>query len=750
MKTIDIYKIAISLSCKERKHWYSLFQNSVHSISDTWNTATFENFIVALYANLEREQAKSSSSVIAYGAGNRAQECLPYVLRHTEIVEIWDAYATIDSLYNIPVVKPHFDSADHTMDVVIFIDDRTRRNDVISLFEAKGYKMTYSYRDYIMISESIAYFPTIDEIITDETRTLFYDYVGQYEVIHSKHSPVNYTVIPKKLETVQIDLENVSGKAKNLSERLLSLLTITKTNIDNMVYDFCSSNLDNAFDFSYKLELFLRNVLANGIKTKERPIRMRDDVPYDQFAVFAVLKETLAYICSDIPKALHVIQLLKTLSPNSVPIISVECYYLVQCNRFEEALALVRVAMKKEPNALLASETFCHIAASCKENGILVSEVLPDYDLRERFCWSGLNFVLCSGFDNNTGDAEFLPCFRTLQCAANPSGEFWGSEEWVEFRRSILDGSFRYCQKNQCPNIAAGWLPKKSECNNAKIKRMLDGDLTSIPPIEELHLSYDFHCNLHCPSCRLEFKTNNVKQNTRLNTLFEKNLRPLLKNTKHLTLSGCGEAIISPHSKYVLQSMSSAEYPELAVELRTNVFSFHAEAWKALGSGREVIKHVAASIDASSKELFEQLRCPAKWDIVLQNLAFIQQLRNANAIDLFEFHVVVQTDNIDELVDIIKMAIKFDADVVTFSRLVNWRGMSEEMYYKINPFYEEHPQHNRLMQVIDEIKNLRKHIENGDCDLTISRKHKLFINTHCVPDPNSSYDVIRIGKLKIR
>jgi molybdenum cofactor biosynthesis enzyme MoaA len=752
MKVKDIIKIAASLNLYEKKQWISLFQSSVKPDSVVLDDDCFENFIIALYATLKENISGFLSPIIAYGAGNIAKDFLPQIRQYTDIIEIWDSYSGTDFLYDIPVVRPHFDTADSGTNVVIFIDNCSVRYDVISLFELKGYAKVYSYKDFILILESISYYSYVGKDINDNTRRLLNSFVDQYEIICSKYAPVNYSAIPQKYKSAKLVIESAYGNASDLSKRLFALLTVSDSNrsaVEKFVFDFFGTKFENEFNFAYQMEIFLRRLLADGVKTRERPIRMLNDSSYDQFAVFAAVRETLECVCNDFHKSLTIIRLLRKLSPNSVPLMSVECYFLIKCNHLEEALQLSRYSMRKEPNALLSNETFYQIAIICKEKGIYVAEPLPEYDLGERFCWSGIQFALCSGFDAKENTAEFLPCFRTLQCAAYPNGNFWSGDEWVEFRKSLVDGSFKYCQKNQCSNIVAGWLPKKADCKSIELRKIFKSDFSVIPQLDELHFSYDFHCNLKCPSCRLEIKSNSAERNEELNMLFEKNLRPLLKTAKHLCLSGCGEAIISPHSKHVLQSLSPEEYPELAIELRTNVFSFNPTTWNTLGTGGNLIRHVAASIDAASKELFEQFRYPAKWDVVLKNLTFIQSLRNSGEIDMFEFHVVVQTDNIGELTDIIKMAAKYDADVITFSQLVNWRGMSEAEYRRLNPFLEDNPRHGELMQVIEEIKNLRVEIENDECDPTCGKK-KLFINMHCVPDPNSTYDAIRIGKLKIR
>ena len=128
----------------------------------------------------------------------------------------------------------------------------------------------------------------------------------------------------------------------------------------------------------------------------------------------------------------------------------------------------------------------------------------------KRFCWSGINYAWCGGVDID-GSPVFGPCFRAVECAARPAGEFWKSREWELFRESLLDGTFRYCQKNQCSNIIGDWLPRKERVPDIKI-----GDL----PVE-LHLSYDSYCNLCCPSCRTAFVHNSDEETRKLDCFYE-------------------------------------------------------------------------------------------------------------------------------------------------------------------------------------------------------------------------------------
>lgn len=752
MKHAELYKIVNSLTKAEQDRWKERFMMSMKPEFQYPCGISFEGFLFALSIKAEEVWSETHVPVIAYGAGNMAKDFLPAVQDYTEVIEIWDAYVNSDSLYGIPIVRPRED-VNPERPVIVFLDDRRIRNEVILSLEQKGCREIYYYKDFMQIMTVLPHLEYIKKNVLKETWQLFQDFTQQYKIIRDGRPQVNYAVIPKKFHLEQLNLGKTKNHEEELLEKLSEVLILDPADQERtrkIVRELLSENIENAFSFACKMEIFLRSLLSDGVKTVKRPIRMFNDTPYDRFAVLEAVQKTVSCLCGDhSEKKLSLIGFLRICSPESVPLMSAECFFLQECGKWNQALEAARREMKKEPNDLLANETFYQIASAYKKRGGIVEEPLPEYDLKERFCWSGFTFALCHGFDKKNEKAEFLPCFRTLQCGAAPVGDFWSGEEWAEFRKSILDGSFKYCQKNQCTNLVAGWLPKKKECTHEDVKKMIEGDATIIPPLEELHFSYDSHCNLKCPSCRLEIKTNTKEETEELNALYEKNLKPMVKSAKHLCLSGCGEAMLSPHSRKILQSLSREEYPELEVELRTNVTSFSPQMWNGLGEGRKLIRHVAASIDSSSKEKFERLRFPARWETVLKNLEFIQSLRNKGEIDLFEFHVVIQSENIEELTDIARMAIQYDADAVTYSRLVNWRGMSEEEYQKVNPFWNDHPQHERLVQALEELKMLRNAIETGRCELTKGRK-KVYINIHFYPDPNPSYDVIRNGRLKIR
>lgn len=622
--------------------------------------------------------------VIAYGAGKKAKEFLPDLLKYGKADEVWDKNASgNENLYDIPIVRPHPQSVNDDTLVLIFIDDISVRIEVSKWLFGEGIKHIFWYKDALKL---LAERTSIEGLVED------------YKIIGYDDAPVIFEYLPVKSD---------EGAAKK----------------------------------AYSLEIFLRKRIKDKPKTSYRPIRMAEDNPYDPFAVYEHIKqffkEDSCWNEISYEKKLNLIDKLIMLSQHKKVVERFKIDVYMENSDYSSSLLYAQDLCHKYPNSLFINDCFFEVATICKKEGISVEESLPEYDLSERFCWCGISFAWCGGINKEDGSPIWGPCFRPNQCSAKPQGPFWEGEEWKEFRKSLLDGSFRYCQKTECPNIVAGWLPKKS---------IIDVDMSVIPPLEEVHLSYDAHCNLCCPSCRTEFCIDSKEIVEEYDRFYEEHIREYVRKAKHLCLSGCGEAILSPHSNKILKSLSRKEYPDLEVELRTNVTSVTPTSWKELGEGSEVIRHIAVSIDSSEKDVFEKLRYPAKWDMVRKNLRFIQSLRNNGQLDMFEFHVVVQADNVTQLLDIVKMAMDYDADAVTFSRIINWRGMETEEYDSKNPFWPSHALHETLKKEFERIEKFRNGIE----DRSISYKKKLYINMHFIPDPNDSYDEIRSGKIRIR
>src|SRR5947208_1182824 len=55
--------------------------------------------------------------------------------------------------------------------------------------------------------------------------------------------------------------------------------------------------------------------------------------------------------------------------------------------------------------------------------------------------------------------------------------EVWNSERAQDIRKSILDGSYKYCNSETCPKLVAKTLEKSESVKNRYRREIIDGNL---------------------------------------------------------------------------------------------------------------------------------------------------------------------------------------------------------------------------------------------------------------------------------
>ena len=104
--------------------------------------------------------------------------------------------------------------------------------------------------------------------------------------------------------------------------------------------------------------------------------------------------------------------------------------------------------------------------------------------------------------------------------STNSPTEIWNSKVANQIRRSVLDGSFSYCNKELCPHITTvtEYVQIVDEDEHKMYWDSLDNQETTFMP-KTLNCSYDKSCNLSCPSCRSKILMAKKSEQNRLNKL---------------------------------------------------------------------------------------------------------------------------------------------------------------------------------------------------------------------------------------
>jgi len=274
--------------------------------------------------------------------------------------------------------------------------------------------------------------------------------------------------------------------------------------------------------------------------------------------------------------------------------------------------------------------------------------------------------------------------------------EIWNSETAVEVRRSIIDGDFKYCL-DLCPAIGQGTLPRVSE---VPIELYGPAAEARSAPLawgpRQLALLHDRTCNLSCPSCRASLITATRQEKEEFEEILDRVIRPALPSLQVLEFGG-GEVLASHHLRSVVASIDREETPDLRMAIMTNATLFDQNAWNALQNVHGMMHLVYVSLDAASKDTFEELRRGGVWEKTLANVEFIASLRREGEIGEFGILFVVQAGNFREMRSFVRLGKRLGCDRILFHELVNFGTYPEGGFEERSIATPGHPRHQELL-----------------------------------------------------
>ncbi len=303
--------------------------------------------------------------------------------------------------------------------------------------------------------------------------------------------------------------------------------------------------------------------------------------------------------------------------------------------------------------------------------------------------------------------------------------EIWNGKKAQEFRKSCLDGTFRFCNINSCPHIQSKYVCVMLKTDIfKKIGEPLISDIKknrlvlSHGPLDVI-FTYDRSCNLSCPSCRRTHIIARGNRKKELLSIQEKFMNTFLSDATNLEISGSGDAFGSQLFRNFLFTLTRKQAPKCCyVNILTNGLLLKRYWPKLSPLVRECVSSVSVSIDACTKKTYEINRYPAKWEELLPNLEFLRLLKLYGKLESLRFSFVVQKNNYHEIIDFIKFAIFYSADYVQFQIIepdfLKDLGFKDYFFeWKEKAVHEKkHPEHNKLLKILSDpiLNNLKKKI----------------------------------------
>lgn len=253
---------------------------------------------------------------------------------------------------------------------------------------------------------------------------------------------------------------------------------------------------------------------------------------------------------------------------------------------------------------------------------------------------------------SNNGDCFVCICDAWLPVSVGNIEAFQSLEDiWQnpiakEIQQDVKDKKFTNCAVEHCG--------------------ILHGDI--LQPAYRINVALDTSCNLACPTCRREiinFSSGSVYEERlkRVNHFLK-----LLENFQHdlhIILIGNGDPLASTIIRPIILNWKPK--PNQKIILFTN--GLLMEKLLPDSSILHSVSEFHISVDAGSKQVYEQVRRPGKYEVLRKNLDWLSQHRPKNSEIILKF--TLSSDNVLDIENFTKMCshYKFRGEI---TKLDDW------------------------------------------------------------------------------
>lgn len=285
----------------------------------------------------------------------------------------------------------------------------------------------------------------------------------------------------------------------------------------------------------------------------------------------------------------------------------------------------------------------------------------------------------------------------------------WESPELKKIQESLIDGSYKYCSKTDCPYLSK-LISNQSVPNTFVQKKYFKASSYKLGPTN-INFAFDRSCNLSCPSCRNVAIMANGEELEFIDKTIVKIQSKYGEHLKMLYLSGSADPFASKSIRKFLLNFDREKFPKLkSIHLHTNGLLLNEEMWTKLSHIHDLIKTIEISVDAATKETYEIVRRGGNWDVILENLKFISTIKLNDKRVSF----VVQDTNYMEMEDFYNLIMNiFNNDVdVYFNKITNWGTFSDSEFKLKQIWSNNHPEFLFFLHQLNKIKSKNRCIHN--------------------------------------
>lgn len=302
-----------------------------------------------------------------------------------------------------------------------------------------------------------------------------------------------------------------------------------------------------------------------------------------------------------------------------------------------------------------------------------------DLNLQGQYCYHPFNTITIDG----NGDVFPCICQAWLPISLGKIWEFDSLDDIVktakarEIQRTILDGSYRYCDNNICGIIAAGDL-------SGRIDHKPD-------TINWINFAIDSSCNLTCPSCRKDFIF--ISEGP----LFEQRMSmvdhivKLIENHDHFlkfSVSGDGDPFASLIYRELLSKLNVAD-KDVEIEIITNGVLAKAHWFKMKGIHSKVVRF-KISFDAATEDTYNIVRRGGEWNKLLASAEYMAKWKAKYYSNMaLTGNFVVQTSNYKEMPAYVELLDSLGFDEILFQAIHDWGTFNDYPSHAV--WRKDHP-----------------------------------------------------------
>jgi len=216
-----------------------------------------------------------------------------------------------------------------------------------------------------------------------------------------------------------------------------------------------------------------------------------------------------------------------------------------------------------------------------------------------------------------------------------------------------------------------------------KLARLLQGRREKKKRRLRVYMDTNWSCNIACRIC-LHSVVNHapVRHGTMSPDLFERIAREVFPITRHLSLSCSAEPLMSEGFVDMLGRIGKYKVP--FVEFITNATLLNPDKINAIiSSGVDL---VMVSVDSAGKDVFEKIRCGARFERVIGNLEMLQKAKQERGVEkpAVRFSAVLMRSTIEGIEDLMHLAHRLGAEGIHFRHFIPYAPLylhKESLFY---------------------------------------------------------------------